>query len=150
MNNAKIYNDKKSLVYEDAERLRKTASNWMTKHNPAYRIKGYQAVATPIPGEEAPAPTPARAAARVSASTPRNPPATPATPEVATERPRRAAAPLSSNTPMPSRLRQSQSAAPTSAADGSFEGKTFQQAQEQIINSLIEYQEYVCAAITTH
>src|SRR5262249_3193594 len=49
--NAKQYNDKRSAVYEDAERVRKTASNWFTKHNPAYRDPSYVAVATPIPGD---------------------------------------------------------------------------------------------------
>jgi len=49
--NAKYYNDKKSAIYEDAERVRKTASNFFTKHNPAYRDPSYVAVPTPIPGE---------------------------------------------------------------------------------------------------
>ncbi|KAF2459805.1 Bromodomain-containing protein [Lineolata rhizophorae] len=49
VNNAKMFNDKKSLVFEDAERIRKTASNFMVKHNPAYRDPSYSAQATPIP-----------------------------------------------------------------------------------------------------
>lgn len=48
--NAKFFNDKRSVVYEDAERIRKTASNWMTRNNPAYREPGYVAQPTPIPG----------------------------------------------------------------------------------------------------
>lgn len=50
--NAKQYNTRGSAVFEDAERIRKTASNWMVKHNPAYKIPGYQAVPTPIPDED--------------------------------------------------------------------------------------------------
>ncbi|PSN63400.1 Bromodomain-domain-containing protein [Corynespora cassiicola Philippines] len=139
VNNAKSFNDKKSIIYEDAERLRKTASNWMVKHNPAYRTPGYQAVATPVPGEEAT--PPGRPIPRAAVSTPR----TVATPSPTTEladRPRRAAAAAQPNTPVPSKLRQSASAAPTQASDApGFEGKTFQQAQDQIIRELIEYVE---------
>jgi hypothetical protein len=47
--NAKDYNEKESLIHQDAERIRKALSNYMTKHNPAYQIQGYQAVPTPIP-----------------------------------------------------------------------------------------------------
>jgi hypothetical protein len=134
VNNAKAYNDKKSIIYEDAERLRKTASNWMVKHNPAYRVAGYQAVATPVPGEEPTAygkPIP-----RIQASTPKP---TVSTPD-STERPRRAAAAAQSTTPAPSKLRQSASVAQDEASDGSdFKGKTFQQAQDQIIRELMEY-----------
>ncbi|KAF2403952.1 Bromodomain-containing protein [Trichodelitschia bisporula] len=47
--NAKNFNDKRSDLYQDAERVRKTASNWMTRHNPAYLDPTYVAVATPLP-----------------------------------------------------------------------------------------------------
>jgi len=143
VNNAKMYNDKKSIVYEDAERLRKTASNWMTKRNPAYKIRGYSAVATPVPGEEG-MPTP-RPPARPAVSTPAKPAAS--TPRSATaaatpdtgERPRRAAAPAS-GTPAPSKLRHATSASTTKqAAHTSYEGKSFQQAQDQIVTELIEH-----------
>ncbi|KAF2682770.1 hypothetical protein K458DRAFT_341608 [Lentithecium fluviatile CBS 122367] len=136
VNNAKAYNDKKSIIYEDAERLRKTASNWMVKHNPAYRtVPNYQAVATPVPGEE---PVPyGKPIPRIQPSTPRPSVSTPDS----TERPRRAAA-AQSTTPAPSKLRHSASAVPEGADDSpGFKGKTFQQAQEQIIRELIEYVE---------
>lgn len=51
VNNAKHFNDRKSQIYEDAERVRKTTFNYMVKHNPAYRDKQYAAVATPLPEE---------------------------------------------------------------------------------------------------
>ncbi|KAF2729125.1 Bromodomain-containing protein [Polyplosphaeria fusca] len=137
VNNAKMYNDKKSIIYEDAERLRKTASNWMVKHNPAYRRDGYMAIATPIPGEEAvppgrPIPRPA--------ATPKSSAATPDT----AERPRRAAAPAATNTPVPSKLRQSTGPEQDDNQDNdspAFDGKSFQQAQDQIIRELIEYED---------
>lgn len=134
VNNAKAFNDKKSLIYEDAERLRKTASNWMVKHNPAYRREGYVAVATPIPGED-PIP-PGRPIPRVAA-TPRSGASSAAATPDSTDRPRRAAAAAQPTTPAPSRLRHSE----TQKAGGSkdFAGKTFQQAQEQLIREMIEY-----------
>jgi hypothetical protein len=136
VNNAKAYNDKRSIIYEDAERLRKTASNWMTKHNPAYKDGNYIAIATPIPGEENIAP--GKPIPRTVA-TPRAPQAPAASPDTS-ERPRRAAAAAPAATPAPSKLRRSAAAAQVED-NPDFNGKTFQQAQEQIIRELIEYVE---------
>ncbi|KAI1567426.1 Transcription factor chromatin remodeling, contains bromodomain protein [Pyrenophora tritici-repentis] len=136
VNNAKAYNDKKSIIYEDAERLRKTASNWMVKHNPAYRDGNYAAVATPIPGEDNS--TPSRPPPRVAA-TPRTAKQTPAGPD--TDRPRRAAAIAASATPAPSKLRLSASAAPDDDESADYAGKTFQQAQEQIVREIMDYED---------
>lgn len=47
--NAKDYNDSKSSIFEDAERIRKALSNFMPKHNPAYLNEEYRAYPTPIP-----------------------------------------------------------------------------------------------------
>jgi hypothetical protein len=49
--NAKLFNAKGSAIYDDAERVRKTASNFMVKHNPAYKNPNYVAIATPIPDD---------------------------------------------------------------------------------------------------
>ncbi|KAL6159559.1 hypothetical protein ACJQWK_05804 [Exserohilum turcicum] len=136
VNNAKAYNDKKSVIYEDAERLRKTASNWMVKNNPAYRDGNYVAVATPIPGEDNS--TPSKPSPRVT-STPKIP-QTPTTQDI-TERPRRAAAIAASATPAPSKLRQSASVAPDEDDGDDYTGKTFQQAQEQIVREILEYED---------
>ncbi|KAF2202868.1 Bromodomain-containing protein [Delitschia confertaspora ATCC 74209] len=145
VNNAKAYNDKKSLIYEDAERVRKTASNFMVKHNPAYRDGNYVAVATPIPGEEPHGP--GRPIPRVVPPSKVVPP-TP-TPD---ERPRRAAAAAQSSTPAPSRLRQpiatpiatpapkhESTSAPKQDPSSEYFGLTFQQAQEKLIRDMIEY-----------
>jgi Bromodomain len=48
--NAKEFNTINSKIYEDAERLRKALSNFMPRHNPAYKNEDYRAVPTPIPG----------------------------------------------------------------------------------------------------
>jgi hypothetical protein len=117
----------------------------MVKHNPAYRDGNYVATATPIPGEDNS--TPSKPSPRVT-STPRTAHAhTPATQDT-TDRPRRAAAVAVSATPVPSKLRQSASAA-VGDHDGSAEyaGKTFQQAQEQIVKEIVDYEEYVACTL---
>lgn len=52
--NAKDFYPRSSSVYDDSERIRKTLSNYMTKNNPAYQIRGYQAQPTPLPQVAAP------------------------------------------------------------------------------------------------
>ncbi|KAL6829622.1 Bromodomain-containing protein [Trichoderma afarasin] len=49
--NAKDYYSRGSQVFDDAERVRKALSNYMTKTNPAYSNRSYQAVPTPLPPE---------------------------------------------------------------------------------------------------
>lgn len=105
----------------------------MVKHNPAYRDGNYVAVATPVPGEDNS--TPGKPIPRIT-STPRAA-HTPATLDTV-ERPRRAAA---VQTPAPSKLRQSASVAPEEDDNPEYTGKTFQQAQEQIVRELVDYEE---------
>lgn len=50
--NAKEYNQKGSQVSDDAERIRRAVSNFMVKNNPAYKVKGYVAQPTPFPEDE--------------------------------------------------------------------------------------------------
>ncbi|KAF7553747.1 hypothetical protein G7Z17_g3367 [Cylindrodendrum hubeiense] len=47
--NAKEFYPRSSSTFDDAERIRKALSNYMTKTNPAYHVRGYQAVPTPLP-----------------------------------------------------------------------------------------------------
>lgn len=50
--NAKEYYPKNSEIFEDAERVRKALSNYMTKTNPAYKlVQGYSCTAAPIPDD---------------------------------------------------------------------------------------------------
>lgn len=49
--NAKEYYPRHSQIFEDAERVRKALSNFMTKTNPAYSRGGYTAVPTPLPAD---------------------------------------------------------------------------------------------------
>jgi hypothetical protein len=122
--NAKLYNDKRSTVYEDAERVRKTASNFFTKYNPAYRDPSYVAVATPIPGD-----LPDNAVAKA-------PP--PKTSNTNVASPTKASDSVRRDRVVSEEIQQN-----SDSAD--FKGKNFQQAQEQIMEELIHYvdEEYV-------
>lgn len=51
--NAKSFNERNSEVFADAERIRKMLSNYMSKHNIAYKDPSYAAFPTPLPGESA-------------------------------------------------------------------------------------------------
>ncbi len=133
VNNAKSFNDKKSLIYEDAERVRKTASNFMTKHNPAYKDPSYIAVPTPLPTDKA-LPGPKSGAKEDGPAAP------------GSERRRRAAAPSNSNPPrtQASRRRASRHESVASGQGSQpkeFQGKSFQEAQDQIITDLIQYKD---------
>ena len=52
ISNAKEYNERGSVIHDDAERLRKALSNYMTKTNPAYKTPGFVCQPTPLPGGE--------------------------------------------------------------------------------------------------
>jgi cobalamin biosynthesis protein CobT len=53
--NAKDYYHRNSEVFEDAERVRKAVSNYMTKTNPAYKkIPSYNCQPAPIPADPVP------------------------------------------------------------------------------------------------
>ena len=118
ISNAREFNEKGSRIYDDAERLRKALSNFMTKHNPAYKTHGYTAVATPIPGQEE-EDAEGEAASEVEveeAESPAKPKGRP---------PRDSAVSRKSATPAPE----------------GFSGLTFQQAQEKIVQDMIDYKE---------
>ncbi|KAF4343200.1 polybromo-1 [Fusarium beomiforme] len=52
ISNVKEFYPRSTEIFEDAERLRKAVSNYMTKKNPAYHVRGYQAVPTPFPDDD--------------------------------------------------------------------------------------------------
>jgi hypothetical protein len=125
--NAKQFNDKRSHIYEDAERVRKTASNFMTKHNPAYRDGTYVAQPTPIPeelmnGSHAPTGngTPHTQSVRLTFGKHKT-----------------------SQTPQPAKVPVEEPKEPTPAVEATtdFEGMTFQQAQEKLLDECLEYEE---------
>ena len=131
--NAKDFNDKRSLIFEDAERVRKGASNWFVRHNPAYNDRNYVAKPTPLPGEvvNGTPGTPAPVSLKITnKSAPVRTPAASATP-----------APVNGADDEEDAEGEVEEAG--GAALGDFKGKSFQKAQEQLINELIEYQECV-------
>ncbi|KAL9101567.1 MAG: hypothetical protein Q9163_003196 [Psora crenata] len=150
ISSAKSFNVKTSHIYFDAEKVRKYVSNFMTKHNPDYRDQGYQAVATPVPEasdkksdkgegalkedvnpdvEEEESLSQSRSGERLS----RNAAQTPA----ADQEGRRA-----SSTP---------AIQDAEGAGESFEGNTFQQAQDKIVTEMIRLRnkEYVQPVLRT-
>ncbi|CAM1504446.1 Fc.00g020370.m01.CDS01 [Cosmosporella sp. VM-42] len=53
ISNAKEFYPRSSTTFDDAERIRKALSNYMTKTNPAYHDRTYTAVPTPLPPDDA-------------------------------------------------------------------------------------------------
>lgn len=135
--NAKQYNESKSEIFQDAERVRKMTYNHMSKVNPAYHSRHYQSFPTPLPSENGKT-TKIKLPIPGSAETP--------------SRSKQEAEKSASENPVSN---HSHSANPSEEPEEnenqheehykSFEGKTFQQAQEQVITEIMQYedQEYV-------
>ena len=133
--NAKAFNERNSEVFADAEKIRKMVSNWMTKHNPAYKDgSGYTPFATPLPSElgvrASPKPVVKQGNTGGVSET-----------EDAPEKPRRSVTlhgpSLSSSS---NHRRASSTPAVQEAEDAgeSFDGNTFQQAQEKLMSEMIQ------------
>jgi len=127
VNNAKAYNENGSEVYMDAERIRKMTSNFMVKANPAYKDANYVAFATPLPtGADA-------SSAKIVLKT----------------------ADAVKPAPPPPVVRRSVSTAAVTEKkeiakgqdtvkkdeDESYEGKSFQEAQEMLIEQIIKHKD---------
>lgn len=142
INNAKSFNEKTSEIYSDAERIRKQLSNYMSKNNPAYRDPNYVSFPTPIPGEVS------GEERRRSSSAAINKDSGPTGPSLKLRVSGSTSARL---------VKQQQSengvplTPPVVAADPKpYIGKTFQEAQDQIITELIKYKddEYEPSSLT--
>ena len=144
--NAKSYNQKSSEIFSDAEKMRKTIVAFMTVNNPAYKSKDYVPGPTPIPdgwqdrlveNEEV-----EQEVAEADADGETDHEDTPVTPPV--EQPsklRRRAAPAVATTSKPPNSRRASSTPALQDAEGageSFEGDTFQQAQEKLMTEMIQ------------
>jgi len=123
--NAKQFNDDKSIVFGDAERVRKLLSNWMKVHNPAYLDPEYTAFPTPIPGEVEHNGTHSATPARGAVERPKKP-------TINLGKARRQSPPPQPEPEEPEQL-------DPSTESGDFTGKSFGEAQQQIIQELIEY-----------
>jgi len=140
--NAKQFNDKSSVIYSDAEKVRKAASNFMVKWNPAYKNPNYIAVPTPLPEENTPDPVVPTGAERSTR------------PTSASSRPRSVVADARPP-PEPERDADAEHEPESAQADdgadaegedeeqaAKFKGLSFQEAQELIMQDLIDYTEY--------
>ncbi|KUJ24337.1 Bromodomain-containing protein-like protein [Mollisia scopiformis] len=133
ISNAKEYNERGSEIYDDSERLRKALSNFMTRHNPAYKTPGYVALPVPIqstshidgPASDNEADAEGEPDPEVEA------------PVVVKRKPSR---------PVKNVQAQRSSATPALSENQyvgvGFEGLNFQQAQEKIIEDMIRKKEF--------
>jgi hypothetical protein len=136
--NAKHYNIKGSEIHKDAERIRKVVASFMLKTNPAYKDPLYTAFPTPIPPElensgvyltGAPNDVDAEGESddEVNSGIPakRRPGRPPKDPIAFYANKRTSITPARSE--------------PSYTIGGSFDGLTFQQAQEKIIEEMIRH-----------
>lgn len=146
--NAKSFNQKSSQVFSDAEKIRKITSSFMEENNPAYRTGDYQPSATPVPEgwreklkKEIPQVDDVDDVDEVSA------------PEEGVNGTRpgrrsgRSAAPSSTVAINGRRASSTPAVLDAEGAGETFEGNTFQQAQDKIISEMINLKddEYVVA-----
>lgn len=151
--NAKEYNERESLIHKDAERIRKIVATWMLKHNPAYNDPKYVAYPTPIPVDiprselaDAAAGDDTHAEGESDQELAATDATASATPMSETPGPRRKPGRPFKNPPAPE-LETQRQASSISGADhsiklgGSFDGLTFQEAQEKILEEMVNYKE---------
>lgn len=131
ISNAKEYNQKGSVIYEDAERMRKVLSNFMTKNNPVYiTTPGFVTTPTPLPVEGV--------AGNEGAERDREPEVE-AEPQPSAAKRSRGRPPKN---PQAHALRNSMTPATELQYAGvGYSGLNFQQAQEKIMEDIINYQE---------
>jgi len=164
--NAKSFNQKSSSVFSDAEKIRKALVTFMTQNNPAYKNKDYVPAPTPIPegwqdhleeNEESPEAdaegetddeeNPEEAQKEPPKDVPIEPPTEP--PKEPLEKPKTPAIVSGSSSAHASTSRRATSTPGVQDVEGvgeSFEGDTFQQAQDKIIIEMINLKndESVC------
>ena len=142
--NAKSFNQKSSPVFSDAEKMRKAVVAFMTINNPAYKTGDYTPGPTPIPEgwqtrlqEETEAADADAEGETDHEDAPQEPP--PVSPAPALARKHRFAAARSSsvNTSKDRRASSTPAVQDAEGAGESFDGDTFQQAQEKIITQMI-------------
>ncbi|KAL9001836.1 MAG: hypothetical protein Q9188_005210 [Gyalolechia gomerana] len=116
--NAKSFNEKSSQLFSDAEKIRKAVSNFMVENNPAYQTEDYKPFPTPVPEKKPIIETKDEVARSTRGISNRR---------------------ASSVATGPSNVRAS--ATPGAHDDeglgGSFEGDTFQRAQEKIVAEMM-------------
>jgi hypothetical protein len=135
--NAKDFNIPKSEIYEDAERMRKLAYNYMKVNNPAYKLDpSYSSFPTPVPLEKAKLAGQApRASEQARQSTGEDDKAQRGRTTKSSE-PRSQPKPSMDPSEDP---RESVVGNDEEGPDYNFEGKSFQEAQQIIISELLSH-----------
>lgn len=130
ISNAKEYNEAGSVIFDDAERIRKLMYNFMKANNPAYKQNpNYVAIATPIPKDDE--------SDHAQNGRPSEP--------VESEGDRSKRGTTAQGSEPPDRKSSIAPSATTGDADGAgdaavdFQGKSFQEAQQMIISHLLHY-----------
>lgn len=138
ISNAKSFNEKRSAVFSDSEKVRKVLSRYMEEHNPAYRSPHHQAYTTPVPADWKEKLEEQKAAEEQDAEGDDDPE------EDAKPVPRRARLVTHVGSSSAANDRRASSTPAVQDAEGafqSFEGNTFQEVQEKIMTELINYKD---------
>ncbi len=151
VSNAKQYNERNSDIFKDSERIRKALSAFMLQKNPAYKIPGFTAPPTPIPGEKDATPVPSglgsdrRTSARKSAGRSIAAAASPSVDDDAegeleeVENASGKGSRSARNSSSRALHNPSSPAGNAKSAAVGFSGLTFQQAQEKIIVDIMRH-----------
>lgn len=138
--NAKEFNDSKSVIYEDAERIRKLVFNFMKANNPEYKENpGYSATPTEIPTQSGAPSQNGRYSVKAESETPQPAP-------IKLKMKQSSVA----KTSEPDRKSSVAPSAGTGEDEGEedvgddgddidFAGKSFQEAQQMIISYMLHY-----------
>ena len=133
ISNAKSYNNRTSSLFSDAEKIRKMLSNYMIKNNPAYKTGNYIPAATPVPNDWKPPGTKQEDAGEEDAEG-----ETDDEEPVPVQKEPLSAARSSAPSTSDKRATSSTPAIPDFADEKvGFEGLDFQEAQEKIVQELI-------------
>ncbi|KAL2058243.1 hypothetical protein ABVK25_001861 [Lepraria finkii] len=138
--NAKSFNEKRSQIFSDSEKVRKVLSKFMEEHNPAYRSSDYTAYTTPVPPEWQEKIQEQKVAQEQNAQIKDD------REEEEEEKPtgRRTRLVTHVGSSSAANNRRASSTPAVQDAEGayeSFEGNTFQQAQEKMITEMINYKD---------
>ncbi|KAI4242310.1 MAG: hypothetical protein LQ352_007260 [Teloschistes flavicans] len=131
--NAKSFNEKTSQVFSDAEKVRKAVSNFMVDHNPAYQSGDYKPFPTPVPDDWQD---------KLAEETKEADESVDDAEEEEVEQPtrgmrtRRASSAV--NASSNARTSGTPAAHPTEGMGESFDGDTFQKAQEKIVAEMLD------------
>ena len=138
ISNAKSFNEKRSAVFSDSEKIRKILSRYMEEHNPAYRKPNYQAFTTPVPSDWKEKLEAQKAAEEQDAEGEDDPEVTEDV-NAPVKRTRLVTHVGSSSAANDRRASSTPVVQDAEGAFQSFEGNTFQEAQEKIMTELMNY-----------